>query len=149
MGPGISILRWLWRSLLTTFVDTKHEKAMLDYTKMMFDGIKQIALVVTIAFGLTLIQQPMIDIKIPCSGQALINWVYALFTSVLLSSAFVWMLYSFHAGPFLKFLHRLIMIVFGLISLAFLDYLVISDYAKLPFDVTSIQKPEECTGPTG
>jgi hypothetical protein len=145
-GPSIGVKRWLWRYSISLLIDSKFDKPLLDYVKNIFDGLKQITMVVPIAFALIYIQKPMISYKFPCFLQAMVNWTYLVLMAILIAMAFIWMLHSFNGGAFLKWFHRATLIFFGVIALWVLSYHLTGVYMNLPFDITSTQKnPHQCT----
>ena len=115
------------------FKPENRDNTLLDI-KMIFDGIKQIAACLAIAYGLKLIQGPMTDHGFGHAALVFINWVYVLNVVLLFAGSYAWIALSFKVKPFSRLLHWLGVIILSSFSLVILVYLILQAYRDIPFN---------------
>ncbi|MFS2158869.1 hypothetical protein ACCD10_16140 [Pseudomonas sp. Pseusp122] len=114
--------------------DDDARQATLDDIKMVFDGIKQLGLALTIAIGLKVFQEPMTQHLHPFIT-TLINGTYLIIVIYLLICGYLWIGFSFKSKPSSKWLHRLALVFFATYSLAMLYYIIWSAFKDIYLDI--------------
>lgn len=113
--------------------DETERKNHLDDIKTLFDGIKHLALVVSLALGIPYLQDLMTELGLLYRGRAYFNMVMVCLILLLTYYAFKWLALNFKSKPWSAPFHWFSFFVLAGITIATAGSVIYQQYENVAF----------------